>query len=176
MTNLPENTIHQKIFEIRGKKVILDTDLALLYKVETRKLNQAVRRNLNRFPEDFFFQLTKKEWQILISQNVISSWGGRRTPPFAFTEHGIAMLASILKSDTAISMNIAIINTFIALRKLKVDNSELLDKIIELEDKFDKKFSSIDQILDFLLHEKLADNEQKNRKKIGFLPENKNDL
>ena len=99
MAKLLRNTIHEKIYEIRGKKVILDADLAILYNVETRKLNQAVRRNLNRFPEDFFFQLTFNEWQILISQNVISIWGLRRTLPLAFTEHGIARLASIVKSE-----------------------------------------------------------------------------
>jgi len=173
MAKLLRNTIHEKIYEIRGKKVILDADLAILYNVETRKLNQAVRRNLNRFPEDFFFQLTFNEWQSLISQNVISSWGGRRTLPLAFTEHGIAMLASILKSEIAVAMNIAIIHTFIALRNIQVDYSGLLDRITQLEETFHRKFTSIDQALDFLLHEKQKDKEQKNRKKIGFLPENK---
>ena len=127
--------IQRKIYEIRGQRVILDRDLAALYGVETRVLNQAVRRNMDRFPEDFMFQLTLEEWQtmssqivttegadkqtdsILKSQIVISSWGGTRKLPFAFTEHGVVMLASLLRSDIAVTMSIQITRAFVAMRQ-----------------------------------------------------------
>ena len=104
--NLPEQIIASKIFEIRNEKVMMDADLAELYGVETRVLNQAVKRNENRFPDDFMFTLTKKEWDDLKSQIVTSSWGGRRKLPRVFTEQGVAMLSSVLGSETAIAVNI----------------------------------------------------------------------
>lgn len=128
--------IQQKIFEIRGQRVMLDFDLAALYGVETGALNQAVKRNIERFPEDFMFQLTKEEWDILkshpttlcspnnqqdiilISQNVISSWGGRRKLPFAFTENGVAMLSSVLRSPLAIQINIGIMRVFTQIHRM----------------------------------------------------------
>ena len=106
------------ILLIRGQKVMLDVTLAALYKVETRVLVQAVKRNAARFPRDFMFQLTRKEFTNLRSQIVISSWGGRRTPPFAFTEQGVAMLSSILRSDRAIDVNVEIMRTFVSLRQM----------------------------------------------------------
>lgn len=106
--------IQQKIFEIRGEKVMLDFDLALLYEVETRILNQAVKRNITSFPKDFMFQLSKVELTILMSQIVTSSWGGTRKLPHAFTEHGVTMLASVLRSKKAVKMNISIVRAFIA--------------------------------------------------------------
>lgn len=110
--------IQSKIYEIRGQQVMFDFDLAALYQVETRILNQSVKRNIKRFPEDFMFQLTVEEWQNLKSQFVISSWGGVRKLPYAFTEQGVAMLSSVLNSDIAIEVNIAIMRTFIAVRRL----------------------------------------------------------
>ncbi len=115
--------IRKKIYEIRGYKVMLDFDLAMLYKVETKVLNQAVKRNNKRFPSDFMFQLTKEEYQILMSQFVTSSWGGTRKLPFAFTEQGVAMLSGILNNDIAIEVNISIMRTFIAMRRLISETS-----------------------------------------------------
>ena len=109
--------IKTRIHEIRGRQVMIDKDLAELYGVEVRTLNQAVKRNAKRFPPDFMFQLDKDEWEILKSQFVISSWGGARTLPYAFTEQGVAMLSSVLRSDTAIEVNIRIMRTFVAVRQ-----------------------------------------------------------
>lgn len=110
--------IQSKIYEIRGQKVMLDRDWAELYQVETRVLNQAVKRNIKRFPSDFMFQVTEDEFEILKSQFVISSWGGVRKLPFAFTEQGLAMLSGILNSDVAIEVNISIMRAFVAVRRL----------------------------------------------------------
>ena len=101
-------SIQNRIYEIRGERVMLDFDLAAIYEVPTKALNQGVKRNLKRFPEDFMFQLTEKEWENLKSQNATSSWGGRRKRPYAFTEHGVLMLSSVLNSDRAIQVNIQI--------------------------------------------------------------------
>lgn len=109
--------IENLIYEIRGQRVMMDFDLAMLYEVETRVLNQAVKRNIRRFPEDFMFQLTKDEWQNLISQFVTSSWGGIRKMPFAFTEQGVAMLSGLLNSNVAIDANIRIMRTFVFVRQ-----------------------------------------------------------
>ncbi len=111
-------TIQSKIYEIRGMKVMLDFDLAKLYGVEKRALNQAVKRNFTRFPVDFMFQLDAKEYENLKSQFVISSWGGNRYKPYAFTEQGVAMLSSVLHSETAININIAIMRAFVATRQM----------------------------------------------------------
>ena len=125
--------IKNSILEIRGKKVMLDMDLAKIYEVETRVLKQAVRRNIERFPEDFMFELTEHETKNLTSQFVISSWGGQRHKPFAFTEQGIAMLSSVLKSKKAIQMNIAIMRAFVLMRQFALTYQELSEKLIELE-------------------------------------------
>jgi hypothetical protein len=121
--------IQNKIYEIRGQRVMLDFDLAVLYTTETKRLKEAVRRNINRFPADFMFELTNKEWEILRSQIATSSWGGARYQPFAFTEHGVAMLASVLKSETAIEVNIQIVRAFIALRQFAIGYAELYQKL-----------------------------------------------
>src|SRR5689334_3390601 len=126
---MDENVIHELIHEINGYKVMLDFDLAKLYGVTTKALNQAMKRNLERFPSDFSFQLTKEQWENLRSQIVISSWGGSRYLPYVFTEHGVTMLASILKSERAVKMNITIVRAFIALRKISMHYSELAEKI-----------------------------------------------
>jgi len=112
-----EVPIYELIHEIRGKQVMLDEDLAKIYHVETRRLNQAVKRNIERFPLEFMFQLTNEEYLNLMSQFVTSSWGGRRKLPFAFTEHGIIMLSSILNSKIATQVNIAVVKAFISMRR-----------------------------------------------------------
>ena len=124
-----------KILFIRGQKVMLDQDLAELYGVATKVLIQAVRRNADRFPEDFMFQLTKQEFNDLRSQFVTSSWGGRRYPPYAFTEQGVAMLSSVLRSERAIGVNIEIMRAFLRLRQMLASNAELARKLAALEKK-----------------------------------------
>jgi hypothetical protein len=132
---MPQVTIESKIHLIRGKKVMIDRDLAALYEVETRTLNQAVQRNLIRFPEDFMFQLSKEEFDNLKSQIVISNLGhgGRRYLPYAFTENGVAMLSSVLNSNTAVLVNIQIMRAFTRLRNLVADNSEIRKAIVNIE-------------------------------------------
>ena len=123
------NIIQNRIYEIRGLRVMLDFDLAELYQVETRVLNQAVKRNIKRFPEDFMFQLTQEEFRNLKSQFVTSSWGGTRKMPFAFTEQGLAMLSGLLSSDIAIRVNIAIMRTFVMLRKQFYDTMQITHEL-----------------------------------------------
>ena len=129
--------VQNLIYEIRGQKVMLDSDLAKLYQVETKVLNQAVRRNIKRFPEDFMFQLDNKEFANLKSQIVTSSWGGRRTPPLAFTEEGIAMLSSVLHSDVAIAANISILRAFVKVREYLLMVSTVSAEVKELRTKVD---------------------------------------
>jgi len=132
---LPTERIERAILLIRGERVMLDEDLAKLYMVETRMLLQAVKRNSERFPPDFAFQLTRQEFQNLRSQFVISSWGGRRYPPYAFTEHGVAMLSSVLHSPRAILVNIAIMRAFVRLRETLALHKELASRLADLERK-----------------------------------------
>lgn len=129
---ISDEVVVTKIHTVRGAKVMLDSDLAFLYQVETRVLNQAVRRNQRRFPEDFMFALTQEEWEILMSQNVTSSWGGRRKLPVVFTEQGVAMLSSVLNSETAIDVNIQIIRVFTRMRELLSTHKELLLQLEKL--------------------------------------------
>jgi len=145
---------------------MLDRDLAKLYKAETRALNQAVRRNINRFPADFMFQLTTKEFENLISQFVISSWGGQRKLPYAFTEQGVAMLSSVLNSSTAIDVNIQIIRVFTKMRALLMTHKDIL---LQLE-KIEKKMGSHDEqiVLIFGYLKKLLTPIQPPRQRIGF--------
>ena len=144
---------------MRGEKIILDVDLASLYQVETRALNQADRRNIYRFPPDFLFELTAEEVGNLKSQFVISSlgskvnWGGRRKLPLAFTEQGVAMLSCILKSRRAIETNIIIMRTFVALRKWMQSNKELAAKIKQLESRYDEQFKVVFEAIRQLLRE-----------------------
>ena len=131
---VPMDEITRRIVVVRGRRVMLDADLAELYEVETRVLVQAVKRNIERFPSDFMFQLTHDEFGILRSQFVMSSyWGGRRHPPYAFTEHGVAMLSSVLRSSRAVEANIAIMRAFVRLRQAIVGHGELAGKLAELE-------------------------------------------
>lgn len=128
--------IRNLIYVVRGQKVMLDSDLAMLYGVETRALNQAVKRNIERFPQDFMFQLTKEEFENLKSQIVTSSWGGVRKLPYAFTEQGVAMLSSVLKSKRAININVQIMRTFVQIRKLAIEHKDLQEQITELKQYF----------------------------------------
>jgi phage regulator Rha-like protein len=130
---IPAERIAQLIFIIRGKKVMIDKDLADLYKVETRNLNKAVQRNIGRFPIDFMFQLTKQEFENLMFQFGTSRWGGTRKFPYVFTEHGVVMLSSVLKSEKAIEMNISIVRAFTKLRELLATNKDLAVRMDELE-------------------------------------------
>lgn len=139
--------IQSKIYEIRNQRVMIDFELAELYDVETRILNQAVKRNIKRFPPDFMFQLTNKEFDNLISQSVTSSWGGTRKLPYVFTEHGVTMLASILKSDLAIDINIQIVRAFIALRQFALGYAELNSKLESFMVETNMQFSEIYQAL-----------------------------
>ena len=141
---IPVERIERAIFLIRRQKVMLDADLAELYGVETKVLVQAVKRNLTRFPEDFMFQLSQEEFAILRSQIVTSSdWGGRRYPPYAFTEQGVAMLSSVLRSQRAIQVNIEIMRAFIRLRKILATHAELARKLDALERKYDAQFKQV---------------------------------
>lgn len=138
--------IKTQIHTIKGVQVMLDSDLAKLYGVEVRVLNQAVKRNKERFPEDFMFQLTKEEYEALRSQIVISSWGGRRYLPYVFTEQGVAMLSAVLKSKTAVDMSIKIMKAFVAMRKFIMKNAEIFARLEKVEYKLadhDKKFDAI---------------------------------
>lgn len=164
--NISEDIIIEKIFIIRGHKVMLDRDLAEMYGVEVRVLNQAVKRNSLRFPEDFMFQLDREEFQNLKSQFVISSWGGSRSLPYAFTEQGVAMLSSVLNSENAIQVNIQIIRLFTKMKQLILDNKDLWMKIEKIEQHLLKNDEEIKTIFAYL--KKLLIQENKPRNPIGF--------
>ncbi len=165
---IPIERIQNSIYLIRKQKVMLDKDLATLYGVETKALIQAVKRNIERFPSDFTYQLTDKEFAILRSQIVTSSWGGRRYNPYAFTEQGVAMLSSILRSKRAIEVNIAIMRTFVKLRQMLATNDLLRRKIESMERKYDENFQQVFAVLKNML----AD-EAKPKKQIGYHTEAK---
>jgi hypothetical protein len=170
---IQEEIIVSRIYLIRGKKVLLDRDLAELYDVETRILNQAVRRNEKRFPEDFMFQLTPQELENWKSQIEISNREnmGLRKPPLAFTEQGVAMLSSVLNSDRAITVNIQIIRIFIKMRELLQTNKEILQKLEDIERKDleqDEQIILIFEYLKQLDQSRKQESVQKNRRKIGY--------
>ena len=157
--------IERTILLIREHKVILDDDLATLYQVKTRALVQAVKRNPGRFPKDFMFQLTLKEWENLRSQIVTSSWGGRRYPPYAFTEQGVAMLSSVLNSGRAIRVNIEVMRAFVKLRQLLATHEDLARKLAAIERKYDKRFQAV-----FEAMRKLILPPETSHRPIGFQP------
>ena len=172
---VPVEIIQNKIYLIRGQKVMLDRDLAELYGVLTRNLNKAVRRNLDRFPLDFGFTLTTDEFKNLMLQFGTSSWGGTRKSPMVFTEQGVAMLSSVLNSKRAIHVNIQIIRVFTKLRELMINHKDLAQKIEDLEKKFQEKYKEQDNkiILIFnAIKDLLADKEEtaKKRGPLGFIP------
>jgi len=140
---VPVLRIEPSIQHLRGEKVILDADLAGLYDVETRVLVQAVKRHIERFPEDFMFRLTRAEFENLISQSVMSSWGGRRSLPYAFTEQGVAMLSSVLHSRRAVLVNIEIMRAFVRLRRRLALARDLAREIDALEKKYDRQFAVV---------------------------------
>ncbi|MBX7181947.1 MAG: ORF6N domain-containing protein [Bacteroidia bacterium] len=167
------STIKSKIYEIRGYKVILDFDIAELYGIETKRLKEAVRRNANRFPNDFMFELSENEFNVLLRTQIASSnkgRGGIRYRPFAFTEQGVAMLSSVLNTEKAIEVNISIVRAFIFVRQMALENNELLEKLGLLENKYDRQFSDVYEALNFLLSKDKKQTEQKERRKIGYLP------
>ncbi|MHB8473739.1 MAG: ORF6N domain-containing protein [Gammaproteobacteria bacterium] len=167
--------ITQAILLLRGHKVILDEDLAALYEVETKVLNRAIKRNLERFPEDFVFQLTTEEFAHLRCQSGTSSlnaridtarWGGRRYPPYVFTEQGVAMLSSVLRSDRAIHVNIEIMRAFVRLRQMLASNVELARKLAALESQYDEQF----KVVFTAIREPMTPPLPKKKRPIGFAP------
>ena len=178
---VPMERIESMILLIRGQKVMLDSDLAELYGVETGALNRAVKRNIERFPGDFMFQLTEDEWENLRCQFGISSrageedgnlrsqnetsrtWGGRRSPPYVFTEQGVAMLSSVLRSERAVAVNIEIMRAFVLLREMIASNRELAKRLDELENKYEAQF----KVVFDAIRELMAPPTEEQRK-IGF--------
>ena len=156
--------VQQSIFLVRGQNVMLSTSLAELYGVEHRTLNQAVSRNIERFPPDFMFQLTPEEFEILKSQTVISSWGGpRRALPYAFTEQGVAMLSSVLRSPRAVAVNIEIMRAFVRVRRMLASNADLARKLDAMEKRYDSQFKAV-----FDAIRQLMAPETKPLREIGF--------
>lgn len=156
--------IQNKIFEIRGFKVMLDFDLSLLYNVENKRLKEAIRRNISRFPDDFMFELTEIEFNSLRSQIASSNRGGNRYMPFAFTEQGIAMLSSVLNSERAIAINISIIRAFVTIRQFSLTYSELKTRIEEIE----SQFPDIYKALNYLVDKDKNQKKETDRNKIGY--------
>ncbi|HEY8689278.1 MAG TPA: ORF6N domain-containing protein [Chitinophagaceae bacterium] len=194
---IPDERIINKIHFIRDQKVMLDFDLAILYEVETRRLNEQVKRNIDRFPIDFMFRLTSKEWKNMMSQFATSSSEDpnlqshtnmrsqnatalqnkrqTRLQPYAFTEHGVTMLASVLKSERAVKMSIAVVRAFIELKKNTIQYKEVIEQIENLKDhlgehdvQLNKIYEAIENLLDDKTEKELKENAWKNRKRIGF--------
>jgi hypothetical protein len=165
---IPDEIITNKIYLIRNQKVMLDSHLAELYQVETKRLKEQVKRNLNRFPEDFMFELTKNEYENLRSQFATSSWGGSRYLPLVFTEQGVAMLSSVLNSDRAIAVNIKIIRIFTKMRALLADNLSLRLEIEEIKKKVTNQSKNIELVFSYL--DELIDKKENKteRIKIGY--------
>lgn len=169
---LPDEVVMSKIYLVRDQKVMLDIDLAELYGVETRVLKQAVRRNMERFPDDFMFELNQKEKDSLRSQSVILKRGEHsKYLPYAFTEQGVAMLSSILKSKTAVAVNIQIIRIFTRLREMLLTHKDILIKLEQIESRLDKHDSKIELLFNYL--SKLVEKEDKPRNRIGYKPDSK---
>jgi len=163
---VPAERIESRILLLRGHKVMLSTDLAELYGVEPRALVQAVKRNIERFPEDFMFQLNEEEFSDLKSQFVTSSWGGiRRAAPYAFTEQGVAMLSSVLRSRRAVQVNVEIMRTFVRLRRMLATHEDLARKLDALEERYDAQFKAV-----FDAIRQLMTPTAPKRRQIGFRP------
>ena len=166
---VPIERIEQAILQIRGQKVMLDAELARLYEVATGVLNRAVKRNLDRFPADFMFQLSKHEFDNLKSQfGTSSSWGGRRQRPYAFTEQGVAMLSSVLRSPRAVGVNIEIMRAFVRLRQILASHVDLARKLDELEMKYDEQFKVVFEAIRQLM---MPPPERTRRRPIGYQTE-----
>ena len=168
MTNIvPIERVTEKIYLVRGLRVMLDRDLEL-YGIETKVLKQAVKRNIRSFPDDFMFESTKTEFENLRSQIVISSWGGIRYAPMAFTEQGVAMLSSVLRSKRAIKVNIQIMRIFIKLRQMYIRHEDLKQKIIAMELKYDTQFQVVFEAIKQLMEE-----DEQSKRKIGYVKTSK---
>ncbi len=163
---IPDEVVMSKIYQIRGQKVMIDRDLAELYGVETKALKQAVKRNLDIFPEHFMFELTKKEFSNLRSQFVTSSWGGQRYLPYVFTEHGVLQLANVVRSRRAKQMSIRIIEVFIKMREMLLTHKDLLLKMEEVEKKVAGQDEKIELIFDYL--KQFISDKKIPREKIGY--------
>lgn len=163
---IPDEVVISKIYLIRDQKVLLAADLADLYKVETKRLNEQVRRNPDRFPEDFMFQLTREEAENLKSHFATSSWGGRRTLPYAFTEHGVLMLSSVLSSERAVQVNIRIMRIYTRIREMLLTHKDILNKVELLEKSTAKQSADISLIFDYL--KQLVTQKYKPVKHIGY--------
>ncbi|HNX37432.1 MAG TPA: ORF6N domain-containing protein [Candidatus Cloacimonadota bacterium] len=163
---LPTVPVDNLILEIRGQKVITDADLARLYEVETKRLNEQVKRNMERFPEDFMFQLSEDEFHVLKSHFATSSWGGRRSLPYVFTEHGAIMAASVLNSPRAVEMSVYVVRAFVNLRAHILQYKELSQKVSELEAKLGKHDENIVAIVNAL--KLLMEPPKAKKKEIGF--------
>ena len=167
---IPQEIIENKIYLIRNQKVMLDSELAELYQVETKRLNEQVKRNENRFPDDFMFQLTNEEWEILKSQKATASWGGRRTLPYIFTEHGVLMLSSVLNSDRAIAVNINIMRVYSKIKEMLLTHKDLLLKMEEMEKKVEGQDGKIDGIINYL--QQFIKEQETPRTEVGFKRKN----
>lgn len=168
---IPDEIIVRKIYVIRGQKVILDKDIAVLYEVETNYLKRQVRRNIEKFPEDFMFELTAKEFTNLRSQFGTSSWGGTRYKPMAFTEQGVGMLSGVINSPKAVQMHIAIVRAFVEIRRIILQNKSIADKLKLLEERLgehDVQLSKIYDAIENLLDKKADEKKWEERRRIGF--------
>lgn len=160
--------IKDSILEIRGKRVILDYELAKMYQVENKYLKRTVRNNLKRFPSDFMFELTNEEWDNLrCNFSTSKKQGGTRYLPFAFTEQGVAMLSGLLNSDLAIEVNIKIMRAFVLLRQFALTYHELSEQLHALEQRYDQKFNDIEEVLNYLLQKDKRIKSQKDRERLG---------
>jgi hypothetical protein len=168
---VPFERIAQAILFVRGQKVMLDVHLAELYGVTTKRLNEQVTRNTERFPDDFMFRLSKDEFDNLRSHFATSSWGGHRYPPRAFTEQGVAMLSSVLRSRRAVQVNVEIMRAFVQLRRWLAGNAELARRLDELEGKYDEQFRVVFQAIRELME--APEKPEPERGRIGFRPEQK---
>jgi hypothetical protein len=166
---VPDEIVISKIYYIRNQKVMLDSDLAELYGVETRRLNEQVNRNMDRFPEDFMFRLNEGEFQSLMSQIATSKRGGRRKLPYVFTEHGVLMLSSVLNSKQAIQVNIQVMRIFTRIRQMLVDNTEIRLEVEKIKNKLENQDKNMEIVFKYL-DELLETQEKPNppRKRIGF--------
>ncbi len=169
MERIPIEIIESKIYLIRNQRVMLDSDIAELYGVTTKRFNEQVKRNIERFPEDFMFKLTDEEYKILRSQFATSNiiHGGRRYTPYVFTEHGAIMAATILNSSKAVEMSIFVVRAFVKLREITSGNKELAQKLNELEKKYEKHDKDIKAIIDAI--RQLMTPPEKTKRKIGFI-------
>jgi hypothetical protein len=164
---VPSDRIESVIYLIRKEKVVLDHNLASLYGVPTKALVQAVKRNADRFPGDFMFQLSETEFANLRSQIVTASWGGRRSPPYAFTEQGVAMLSSVLRSGRAVAVNIEIMRAFVRLRRLLLSHEDLGRKLLALESRYDRQF----KVVFDAIRQIMSPDVPPKRRRIGFRPD-----